>query len=101
VKSVSFHAAASAEAEAAIRWYNARVAGLGDDFRAEVVRGVERIAETPLSSPTSAYDPRARRYLLVRFPYSIEYVVADDGAVIVAAIAHARRRPGYWTERVR
>ena len=97
---VRFHPAASAEAEAAVRWYEERVPGLGDDFRVEVVRAVDRIADAPLRWPASPYDPRARRYLLLRFPYSIVYVVDPDGAVTVAAVAHAKRRPGYWQRRV-
>lgn len=97
---VRFHRAASAEAEAAVRWYNERMAGLGDDFRAELVLGIERIAEAPLLWPASTYDRRARRYLLSRFPYSIVYVIEDDGHVTVAAVAHGKRRPGYWRRRV-
>jgi hypothetical protein len=97
---VRFHRAASAEAEAAVRWYNERVAGLGDDFRAELVAGVERIRERPLAWAASAYDRRARRYLLARFPYSIVYVVGAGGGITVAAVAHAKRRPGYWRQRV-
>ena len=42
---IHFHRAASAEAEAAVRWYNERVPGLGDDFRAELIAAVEWIAE--------------------------------------------------------
>ena len=97
---VRFHPAASAEAEADTRWYNERVSGLGDDFRAELVAGVERIAEAPEVWPTSTYDPRARRYLLSRFPYSIVYLVGSDDGITVAAVAHAKRRPGYWRRRI-
>jgi toxin ParE1/3/4 len=95
-----FHEGASAEAEAAVRWYNERVPGLGGDFRVELVNAVERIIGTPEAWPISAYDPRARQYLLARFPYSVVYVVAGE-TVVVAAVAHAKRRPGYWRERVR
>ena len=55
--------------------------GLGADFRAELVRGVERIAERPLMWPASEHDARARRYLLSRFPYSVVYLVAEDESV--------------------
>lgn len=97
---VRFHRAASAEAEAAIRWYDGRVAGLGDDFRDELIAGVEHLVEAPLIWPFSTYDPRARRFLLSRFPYSIIYVVHVAGDITVAAVAHAKRRPGYWRRRV-
>jgi hypothetical protein len=100
VTRVRFHRAASAEAEAAVRWYNERVVGLGDDFRGELIAGVERVREGPLVWPTSSYDARTRRYLLPRFPYAIVYVVGSDGSVTVAAVAHVRRRPGYWQTRI-
>jgi plasmid stabilization system protein ParE len=101
VTRVRFHRAASEEAEAAVRWYNERVAGLGNDFREELELAVERVAEGPLAWPVSQYDPRTRRHLLARFPYAIVYVVGVDGGVTVAAVAHAKRRPGYWRNRVR
>lgn len=44
---VRFYRAASIEAEAAVRWYNERVPGLGDDFRAELIAAVEWIVEGP------------------------------------------------------
>ena len=97
---IRFHRAAGAEAEAAVRWYNGRVAGLGDDFRAELAAAIERVAEAPLAWPISQYDPRTRRHLLSRFPHSIVYVVGTDGEVTVAAVAHAKRRPGYWRNRI-
>jgi toxin ParE1/3/4 len=100
VRRVRFHRAASVEAGAAVDWYNERLAGLGDEFRAELGATIERIVEGPLVWPLSAYDRRARWCSLSRFPYSIVYVVAEDGSVTVAAVAHARRRPGYWMRRV-
>ena len=44
-------------------------------------------------------DPDAvRYYILRRFPYTIHYEVAGT-EVIVLAVAHQRRRPGYWQDR--
>jgi len=37
---------------------------------------------------------------LPRFPYIVFYVV-DDEEVEVVAVAHGRRRPGYWLPRDR
>lgn len=98
---VRFYRSASAEAEAAIRWYNERITGLGDDLRDALVAGVERVGQAPLTWPISPYDPRARCYRLSRLPYSIVYVVDTRGNVTVAALAHAKRRPGYWRRRIR
>jgi plasmid stabilization system protein ParE len=83
-----------------VRWYNERMAGLGDDFRTELATGIQRIAEGPLMWPMSSYDQRARRYLLSRFPYAIVYVLRQEGDVVVAAVAHAKRQPGYWLKRI-
>lgn len=96
---VRFHRAASDEAEAAVRWYNERVPGLGDDFRRELFAGIERIREQPRAWPLSAYDRRARRFLLARFPYALVYVAGPDDIVTIVAVAHAKRRPGYWRRR--
>jgi hypothetical protein len=42
------------EAEAAVRWYNERLAGLGNDFRLELLGAVDRIVRPPLLWPPSA-----------------------------------------------
>jgi len=81
---VRFHRAASTEAEAAVRWYNERVPGLGDDFRAELIAAVEWIVEGPEVWPISVDDPRARRYLLSRFPYSSGDGTAGASQALVA-----------------
>lgn len=40
-----------------------------------------------------------RRLMLTRFPYSLIYLIQVDRCYVVA-FAHAKRRPGYWRERV-
>jgi plasmid stabilization system protein ParE len=40
-----------------------------------------------------------RRALLARFPYALVFLVRED-EVRVLAVAHAKRRPGYWLSRV-
>ena len=51
-------------------------------------------------APLARRGPGAGRapLLLRRFPFAIGYVVEDD-TVTVLAIAHLRRRPGYWLRR--
>jgi len=39
-----------------------------------------------------------RRFLLTGFPFALAYVV-DGDSVTVLAVAHLRRRPGYWLGR--
>ena len=97
MKPVIFHAEAEAEFRAAIAYYEQQRAGLGGEFRAAVEAAVEEIRRTP-----QAFAPHgnqgARKRLVRRFPYTIFYVELDE-AIWVAAVAHQRRRPGYWASR--
>ena len=40
-----------------------------------------------------------RHKLLIRFPYSILHVIEPD-RIRVVAVAHQKRRPGYWNYRL-
>jgi hypothetical protein len=39
-----------------------------------------------------------RRYLLHKFPFSVVYLERPD-FIEVIAVAHHRRKPGYWSKR--
>lgn len=94
-----FHPAARAELEAAGDWYDERVSGLGDGLIDAVEDTATRIAEAPERYAVLPSEPRARRLVVAGFPFSVVYTVAGDTLFIVA-IAHHRRRPGYWMERM-
>lgn len=63
----------------------------------EVRRLCRLIADFPLVGVE--LRPGVRRRILRRFPYSILYTL-DNDVVLVIAVAHQRRRPGYWRRRV-
>jgi plasmid stabilization system protein ParE len=84
---------AEREVEEAARWYEARAKGLGQAFVDEVLRVFDAIEEGPEDFPLLR-DPY-RRKLLQRFPYIVIYKVTAR-RVYVRAVAHGRRRPGYW-----
>ena len=44
-------------------------------------------------------EPAVRSRAVDKFPYRVVYFVADE-LVIVLAVAHEKRRPGYWRDRV-
>ena len=71
-------------------------AGLGLAFVAEFERTANFVLANPLLG--AVFRGTRRRYILRRFPYSIIYQVAADELRILA-IAHHRRRPGYWAHR--
>jgi toxin ParE1/3/4 len=93
---VEVHPLAADEAEAAERWYRERNATAAARFRRELDRVVELIAERPDAAPP--YIGSTRRFLLRRFPFFVVYRVFDRHVQVVA-VAHARRRPGYWIQR--
>jgi plasmid stabilization system protein ParE len=93
---VEFHPTASEEFEAASAYYNNEVPGLGAGFISEVERISELIQEHPtIGQPI---DEVFRSAVLVRFPFSVIYSVETDRIWIIA-VAHQRRRPGYWRGR--
>jgi toxin ParE1/3/4 len=102
VKRVRYHARARADYDQAASWYESRVTGLGDDFADAVERAEAMVAERPEAWPkwpTGAAGLDVRRCLLHGFPYGLVYMIHDD-EVIVLAVAHQRRRPDYWRERL-
>jgi len=89
--------AALAELHDAAAFYTASAnVELGVAFLAEFEHGVNAILANPRVGPT--FRGTRRRYLLRRFPYSIIYQVTADELRVVA-VAHQRRRPGYWAGR--
>jgi toxin ParE1/3/4 len=70
---------------------------LGRRFREAVVNAIERLEEFPQIGRPNA---RWRRVQVAGFPYDLVYRVKGD-ALEVLALAHHRRRPGYWKARAR
>lgn len=90
--------AAGEEFAAAVEWYEEQRVGLGAEFFDAVAETTARIQSHPeIGTPASA-DTLTRRALVPRFPYQIVYRPSADQIVIIA-VAHLKRRPGYWRER--
>jgi plasmid stabilization system protein ParE len=95
-RSVEVHPEAVLEAQAAYRWYRDRNISAADAFLAELDRAVELISESPMRWPI--YIHSTRHFLLRRFPFGVVYRVFVETVQIVA-VAHGRRKPGYWKGR--
>ena len=69
---------------------------LGRSFVAEF----ERTANIVLTNPFlgTVFRGTRRRHIFRRFPYSIIYRATAD-EILILAVAHHRRRPGYWANR--
>ncbi|MDQ3776111.1 MAG: type II toxin-antitoxin system RelE/ParE family toxin [Pseudomonadota bacterium] len=65
-------------------------------FATEFAWAVREICNAPERWKRADYA--TRRFMLPNFPFSIVYRVQQD-AVEVVAVAHHRRRPGYWRGR--
>lgn len=99
---VRLHPGAAADLTSAGDWYELQLPGLGADLGDEVDRALDAIAERPMTWPLWPGVGEAigvRRFLLVRFPFAVGYIV-EGTDVVVLAVAHLRRRPGYWVGRV-
>lgn len=94
---VEFHPLAADEAQAAERWYRERNEIASGRFQRELDRAIELISERPEAG--FPYLSKTRRILLRRFPFFVVYRIRSDDNVQIVAVAHARRRPGYWRER--
>ena len=81
----------------AFEWYDERNPIAAADFLDEV----ERVCRALVASPHIGREwPElpVRRALLRRFPYVVIYLPRDP--IEIVAIAHGRRRPGYWCDRL-
>jgi plasmid stabilization system protein ParE len=88
---------AEREAREAFTWYLERSERAAAAFEREIERALIAIGESPATHPIV---DGVHRYLLDRFPYSLHYAIHVE-AVVVLAVAHQHRRPGYWASRHR
>lgn len=97
MKALRIHELALREANLATVWYAERNPTVARTFRDELLAGFSNAAAFPLRYPT--YLHGTRRILLRKFPYFVVFFDWQD-EVYVVAVAHAKRRPGYWKGRV-
>lgn len=96
MRRVDFHQEAGREFDEAVDWYRAQSATVARAFLREVHRALDLISRNPESWPV--FEGNARRILLRRFPFAVIYRLERE-VVFVIAVAHGRRRPGYWRGR--
>lgn len=71
-------------------WYETQQSGLGAEFRSEISRVIDRLANTPLIYQIVYRD--VRRAIVLRFPYLVWYRVTGE-VVTIFACSHAKRNP--------
>lgn len=89
---------AAAELYEAVGWYERQRPGLGADLFDAISHTLSFIESNPEAGVAVSADSQTRRFMVRRFPYQVVYRIRTDEIVIVA-VAHSKRRPGYWTDR--
>ena len=84
------------DARQAFLWYAERSPVAASDFQQLITRAAEDLAETALVWPER--EPGIRIRVLDRYPYTLMYRVKGD-EVLIIAVAHQKRKPGYWRGR--
>lgn len=87
---------AEAELQDAAAWYDERSPGLGLHFILAVHKKSDEILDAPQRWPFAA---GSRRVLMGRFPYALVYREVSDEDIEIVAVAHLKRRSGYWVGR--
>ena len=82
--------------EAAV-FYESASARLGLDFLDDIDHVIALLRNHPGLGQRVEKD--LRRALLRRFPFSLIYAIESD-AIVIVAVAHQSRRPGYWRDRL-
>lgn len=92
-----FDEAARAEYLSTLRFYRGDSAKLARAFADEFRRVSILLERHPMLG--APYYSGTRRKLLTRFPYALIYLI-DGSDVVVVALAHQRREPFYWADRL-
>ena len=80
-----------------VNYYEKCELGLGELFRLNVQEAVRGIGSFPNAYPLVGRN--VRRCLVARFPHAVLYVQTGEGILIIA-VMHTRKSPGYWKKRL-
>lgn len=92
----AFHPEALSEYAEAVRYYTEQRAEVAQAFINAIEDAVYRIRESP--TRYVAVDEDVRRCMTRRFPYGVLYTIEQD-YMLILAIMHCSREPGYWKSR--
>jgi hypothetical protein len=93
-----FHPEALHEYYVAAQYYDDISTSLATGFVSQVENGINQIllyfqAWHPI-------EENVRRYLIKRFPFGSYYTIEENKSIIIQAIMHLSRKPGYWKARI-
>lgn len=97
MKRIRIHSQAQQEINEAFEWYFKRSPKAAEAFLSEIGASLAQIAAHLQLYPV--YTKNTRKRVLEKFPYSVIFQEKDE-VIFVVAVAHAKRRPGYWRVRI-
>jgi len=97
VKRARFVAPARRELLAEVAYYSNKESGLGSRFLTAVEDATARALAYPLTGTPASEN--TRRMFLKDFPFALVYR-PDENGIVVFALAHHARHPGYWRDRI-
>ena len=95
-KTIEYLRGARADFDESFDWYAKRSVGAAIGFASAVDEAIDKIVTNPHQFPSTFAD--CRYCALNRYPFRIVFRKEMDRCIIVA-LAHAKRRPGYWHRR--
>lgn len=96
---ITFLLEAEEEINISAQYYNKKAFGLGIHFLKEIEKSLQNILKYPERWPISFKN--IQKYNMSRFPFSLYYVFEKElDKIIILAVAHQRRKPGYWKKRI-
>ncbi|SMC43812.1 type II toxin-antitoxin system RelE/ParE family toxin [Moheibacter sediminis] len=88
--------AALQDLDDAVNWYNEIQPELGKDLVLKFQQALIEIEEKPLLS--QKLNQGFRKVNLKRFPYKLVFKI-EEKEIIIIAVAHHKRKSGYWKKR--
>ena len=93
MRRVEYLPSAKCDFDESFDWYAVKSVRAAARFAGAVEAALMRISTNP--TQFASLDALHRECPVKKFPYRIVYRIHDD-RVLVVAIAHAKRRSGYW-----
>lgn len=97
LKPVRLRLEAELEIEETFEYYRGESPRIAERFLREIGSSIKKIRSNPKLFPS--YTKNTRRRVLGSFPFSVIYQERDE-IILIIAIAHAKRREGYWSKRL-